>query len=301
MKTYSLAEMHLKHHIIFVLITLLCVSCSDKQEVKPFRYTPPTPVDGKLKGIVELGTYGFNSFVIYMDRDKNWDLKNEEYRLNSIYESQDNQEILEQLKQYLSHLSEFGVSNKNIHFVVSSGAIKEKEVAKIIPVIKHLGYAVNIVSPEAEGRYALVSILLHAFKKESFVVDIGSGNTKISWLDDNEKILSIETYGAKYKQKGVCDDEAYKDVFTKVQIIPKSKRKLCFIMGGVPYAMAKENRKQKQRYTVLKPVNEYLFDDERLNSGLNIYNAIRTSTACERFVFDWNSNFSIGFLLSLKY
>ena len=33
----------------------------------PFAYTPPAPVNGKLKGVVELGATGFNSFIIRVD------------------------------------------------------------------------------------------------------------------------------------------------------------------------------------------------------------------------------------------
>ncbi len=290
-----------RHGIILVFIILSCGGCIGKEDLKPFRYTPPSPVGGKLKGIVELGSYGFNSFVIYMDRDRNWELKNAEFGINAIYNKLGDREILELLKQYIKHLEKFGVPDKNIHFVVSSGAAKEEKVIKIVSVIRQIGYVVNVVSMENEGKYALVSILPKTFKKEAFVVDIGSGNTKISWINDDNKISSVECHGARYKQKNISDGDAYKDAFSKVKEIPESRRKLCFIMGGVPYQMAKEGRKQKQRYTVLDTIDEYSFDDERSNSGLNIYHAIRSSTCCERFVFDWNSNFSIGFLLSLKY
>ena len=235
-----------------------------------------------------------------MDKERNWDLKNAEYGVNSIYESQDDKEIFHLLKQYISHLSEFGVPDKEIHFVVSSGALREEKVLKVISVIKRTGYFVNEITPEKEGQYALRSILPQAFKKEAFVIDIGSGNTKISWIE-GEKIVSFESYGARYKQKEITDAVAYEDVFLKAQKVPESKRKLCFIIGGVPFEMAQTSRKQKQRYTVLKTIDEYSFDNERLNSGLNIYNAIRVATGCERFVFDWDSNFSIGFLLSLNY
>ena len=36
-----------------------------------FDYTAPAPVDGKLKGVVELGASGFNSFIVNIDKQKN--------------------------------------------------------------------------------------------------------------------------------------------------------------------------------------------------------------------------------------
>ncbi len=289
----------MKYIVSFIFSLILCC-CSFEQENKPFRYTPPSPVDGKLKGVIELGSFGFNSFVIYMDEDRNWDLKNAEYGINAVYENEGEKEIIESLKQYLKHLSDFGVSDENKYFVISSGAIKNEKVQKVASLIKKSGYNLSIVTPEEEGEYALKSILPYTFKKEAFVVDIGSGNTKITWIE-NDKMVSLESYGARYKQKKISDAEAFQDVIEKSKKVPQSKRKLCFIMGGIPYEMAKIDRERQQRYTVLKTVDAYYFDDERLRSGLNLYNGIRVATGCDRFVFDWDSNFSIGFLLSIKY
>ena len=36
-----------------------------------FSYLPPAPVNGTLKGVVELGASGFNSFIINVDSKKN--------------------------------------------------------------------------------------------------------------------------------------------------------------------------------------------------------------------------------------
>jgi hypothetical protein len=37
---------------------------------RAFSYTPPAPENGKLKGVVELGASGFNSFIIRVDPRK---------------------------------------------------------------------------------------------------------------------------------------------------------------------------------------------------------------------------------------
>ncbi|MBA2761228.1 MAG: hypothetical protein H0U39_04550, partial [Segetibacter sp.] len=39
-------------------------------EEREFNYTPDKPVNGTLRGVVELGATGFNSFVINMDNQK---------------------------------------------------------------------------------------------------------------------------------------------------------------------------------------------------------------------------------------
>ena len=37
-----------------------------------FSYEAPAPVDGKLKGVVELGASGFNSFIVRIDQNRTW-------------------------------------------------------------------------------------------------------------------------------------------------------------------------------------------------------------------------------------
>src|SRR4051812_4435893 len=41
---------------------------SAKPKAGSFTYSPEKPQNGKVKGVVELGAAGFNSFVIRMDR-----------------------------------------------------------------------------------------------------------------------------------------------------------------------------------------------------------------------------------------
>ena len=42
-------------------------SSSSSSTTAPFNYTPPQPVNGKLKGVVEMGATGFNSFIVRID------------------------------------------------------------------------------------------------------------------------------------------------------------------------------------------------------------------------------------------
>ena len=73
------------------------------------------------------------------------------------------------------------------------------------------------------------------------------------------------------------------------------------MIGGTPYDLAKQHRKGEERYTVLKSPDSYAADKPKTKSGLNIYKAIADATGCDTFVFDWDANFSIGFLLQLPY
>jgi len=274
---------------------------TDAQADTPtFSYVPPKPVNGMLKGVVELGASGFNYFIVNIDANKNWELKKSEFGNSMVIENMaTDADIKEGLKRYIANMINFGVPPKNIQFVVSSGAAKETATLKIISGLRSLGYQVNTVTPEQEGALALACVLPRDYENEAFVVDIGSSNTKVSWKKDGN-VSAFETYGSKYFQKNTDDGMVYQKVKEQSGTIPTFNRKTCFIIGGVPFELAKQVRKEKERFTVLGAPNTYKLEDAKDKAGLNIYSAIKDTTGTALFVFDWDANFSIGYLLSLK-
>ncbi|MES2734528.1 MAG: hypothetical protein V4714_22460 [Bacteroidota bacterium] len=264
-----------------------------------FNYSPPPPVDGKLKGVVELGASGFNSFIIKVDAQKKWLLQKAEFGNSLVIENMaSDDDIRAGLKKYIGGMLDYGVSGKDIHFVVSSGAAKAEVTTKITKALKQLNYVVNQVTPEQEGTLGLKTVLPVDYESSAFVIDIGSGNTKISWKEGGQ-LKALETYGAKYFQNNVDDQKVYDEVSAKIKQIPENLRKTCFIIGGVPFELAKKDRKDKERYTVLQAPNAYQVDNAKSKAGLNIYKAVADASGCQQFVFDWDANFTIGFLLNL--
>lgn len=266
---------------------------------RTFSYTPPAPENGKLKGVVELGASGFNSFIVRVDPQKNWKLEKSEFGNSLVLENMaSDDDVLAGLKRYIGGMLDYGVSGRDIHFVVSSGAAKAENTQKIKRALQKLNYQVNQVTPEQEGTLGLKTVLPKEFEENSFVVDIGSGNTKISWKE-NGQLKSVETYGSKYFQENVDDQKVYNEVKEKTNQVPGSHRKTCFIIGGVPFEMAKAVRQGKERYTVLNAPDQYNLDNAKSKAGVNIYKAIKDATGTDQFVFDWDANFTIGFLLDL--
>ncbi|MCB2409577.1 hypothetical protein [Hymenobacter lucidus] len=264
-----------------------------------FNYEAPAPVNGKLKGVVELGASGFNSFIVRIDKDRNWKLEKAEFGNSLVMENMSSDDdVRKGLKAYIGQMLDYGVGGRDIHFVVSSGALKASGTAKIIKALKSLNYVVNTVTPEKEGILGLRSVLPASFADKSFVTDIGSGNTKITWMSGGAP-KSVETYGAKYFQDNVDDATVATDVKAKAQQVPENLRQTCFIIGGVPFEMAKKVRNGKERYTVLQAADTYQLDNAKSKAGLNIYKSIAEATGCKQFVFDWDANFTIGYLLTL--
>ncbi len=264
-----------------------------------FTFLPPAPEGGKLKGVVELGASGFNSFIVRIDGQRRWKLEKAEFGNSLVMENMaSDDDVRKGLKTYIGQMLDFGVGGRDIHFVVSSGAAKAEGTAKITKALKSLNYVVNTVTAEQEGQYGLKAVLPTEYASKSFVVDIGSGNTKITW-QQNGANTSVETYGAKYFQDGTADDVVATEVKAKAAQVPAGQRSTCFIIGGVPFEMAKIGRNGKERYTVLNTADTYKMDKAKSKAGLNIYKAVADATGCKQFVFDWDANFTIGYLLTL--
>jgi len=271
------------------------------EEGRIFAYQPEKPVNGSLKGIVEVGATGFNSFIINMDKEKRWEVVTKDFGQSLVYEGlATTDDIRAGLKKYISMMFDKGVKSRNVHFIISSGAQKIPKTTIISSELKKMGFVVNLVTPEQEGKLALKSALPPSYYGNAFVTDIGSGNTKISWMNA-DNIQAAEAPGSKYYEREIQDDVIYNEVKLKASQVPAANREVCFIIGGTPFDLAKQHRNGEERYTVLKTPDSYKGDKPKTKSGLNIYKAIQDATGCDTFVFDWDANFSIGFLMQLPY
>jgi hypothetical protein len=151
------------------------------------------PVNGRLKGVVELGASGFNSFVVRIDEQRRWKMEKAEFGNSLVIENLATEDDVRRgLKAYIGQMLDYGVGARDIHFVVSSGAAKSENTAKIVKSLKALNYVVKVVTPEEEGTMALRATLPAAYAGKGFVVDMGSANTKISWLQ-KDKTGAVET------------------------------------------------------------------------------------------------------------
>ncbi|MDQ2770433.1 MAG: hypothetical protein M3Y54_08035 [Bacteroidota bacterium] len=265
-----------------------------------FTYRAETPVNGKLRGVVELGASGFNMFIIRVDDKKNWKLEKSEFGNSLVMENMATEEdVRTGLKAYIGKMLDFGVPGRDIHFVVSSGAALSENTRRITKALQALKYVVTTVTPEREGALGLKAALPADYATKGFVLDMGSANSKISWYADGQPQVQ-DTFGSKYYEKNVDDATVAAAVKAKAAQVPAKLRGTCFIIGGVPYELAKAVRQGQEPYTVLKAPTDYpQLSGAKIKSGLNIYQALANATGCKQFVFGYDTNFTIGYLLSL--
>lgn len=265
----------------------------------PFSYVPAAPTNGKLKGVVELGASGFNSFIVRVDAQRNWKLAKAEFGNSLVLENMaTDDDVRRGLKAYIGRMLDYGVDGHDIYFVVSSGAATAENTKHIVLTLKQLGYVVNVVTPDQEGALGLRATVPAAFADKAFLVDMGSANTKIGWTNHGASTV-VSTYGSKFYQQQVPETTVVTDVKAKATQVPANHRQVCFIIGGMPYELAKPLRQGQEPYTVLKPAADYTqLEGAKVQAGRTIYAALAEATGCQQFVFSWDANFTIGYLLS---
>lgn len=261
---------------------------------------PPKPVNGVDKGVAVLGASGYDTFVAIVDKQGNYETTFKKFGNSLAIEGLTNDaEVKAQLKDYLAQMLNFGAKPNNVHFVVSSGALKEGKTEQIAQAIQKSGFVVNRITAEQEGIYALKAAMHPNYKNKAFAVDLGSGNTKISWYDSNGNPQTREAVGAKYFQNGLSDSDVFAGVQRIAGQVPQDRREICFLIGGVPNSLAKRSG-GSGRYIALNDLDSYKATDKKETSGLNILKAIQAGTNVKQFVFDDMANFGIGFLMSIK-
>jgi hypothetical protein len=258
-------------------------------------------INGTYKGVIEVGASGFNAFVVNIDKDKNWELVSKEFGESLAWEGFANtSDIYTQMKKYIASIASKGVAGRNIQFVVSSGALKVKNIDMVMKAIEEKGFVINRVTADQEGKFAAKASIPKSYRTNSFSIDMGSGNTKVNWFE-NGTLHSIECPGAKYYEINKTDQEVYNEVVAACNKVPNSLRSNCFIIGGVPSQLAKESRSSNERFTALANPDSYSAgDDVKKKSGINIYRAIYETCKPNNVIFDWDANFTIGYLLSMN-
>jgi len=289
---------------LFIIINNGCTETVSIEKIEErFSYVPPSVEEGKVKAIIEIGSSGFNLFVVSIDKDKNWKLEKAEWgKKSEIYESNASIEKIESgIEDYLEAVKAY--NTEEIYFLISSGAAKAKTTQDIVKVLKSKHSNVKVATAVEEAKYGFSAAIPKEFQKDSFLIDVGSGNSKFAWMENNE-LKTLEGYGSKAYKLSIDKAKVYENIKNLSENIPKNVRKRAFFIGGIAYKFAKKNRIDKEDYTTLPSamtLKKDSFSKEKMQYGLEIYRAINDATGTRQYIFPWNANFSIGYLLSLPY
>lgn len=295
-----------KIKILYLLLVASSCSSGDSAEsseisdatfVSSFDFQPAAPQNGKLLGIIELSFSGFNSFIVEIDDQDRWSLDKAVYGESYVAQGGITLEhVLSSIESYKSEMVKLGLDENDINLVASSSAFENEKVKKIADQLRTRNIGLISVTLEQEATYAFHATVPKNLSDRSYLIDIGSGSSKISWMENNE-VMAIKTYGSKYHLQGVADLEVYHALKEAVAQVPNQNKSLCFLVGGAAFKLATSTDARAGRYTILEHPDQYLNQQEP--SGLNIYNAIY-SEATYNYIFDWDANFTIGILMSVN-
>lgn len=265
-----------------------------------FDFQPETPQNGKLIGIIELSFSGFNAFVVEIDDQDRWSLEKAIYDESYVADGDITLDhVLSKIESFKSSMSELGLDKDDINFVASSSALKTEKVKGIANQLRAMGIGLIAVNSEQEAAYAFKASVPESFRERSFLIDMGSGSSKISWVE-NGNVHSVETYGSKYALQDITKLEVYHSLKEALSQVPEQNKSICFLVGGTAYQLAKATDARAGRYTILQHPSKYSdLEVGKEFPGLSIYNAI-WSEATYSYVFDWDANFTIGILMDVN-
>jgi len=184
------------------------------------------------------------------------------------FSSEGIEETAQAVKTFIEKAKQSGVPDKNIFVVASSavGSVKNRE-ALSSRIQELTGYRIVFLTVKDEITYGIVGTVPPDYYYNSILVDIGSGNTKIGYLEKIGDTLNVKNFEIPYgtvslteegKKKGNLHKELSRILNTKVIPILKKEseknpaylnRKNVFLIGGAVWALT----------TLQKP--------ERINEG----------------------------------
>ncbi|MBX2845854.1 MAG: hypothetical protein KTR13_06525 [Saprospiraceae bacterium] len=259
----------------------------------------------KRKAVISIGANSFDGFVISVDRNKSWS-NIQQYYGESLGLELGIDYALYKLEQTMeSIITDQAVSAGDILVVFSSGLAEiNDDAAKIKQGLESRGFRVEKLDCEAEAKYGYSANIPADYMSNSFFLDIGSGNTKLAWQNDNGIIETYCAEGSLYQQRLVSDESALAS-FDNLAI-PESQSKYCFVTGGGPFKMAQEAglNDTKTKYFCFPELNAFEsrnFPSGQKQASYKFLNKIQELTNCEQIIFISHSNYSIGKLLELDY
>lgn len=268
-----------------------------ESQLESFNYNPPKPENGKKMGAIVIGSSGLDAFIISVDKMDRWELIQTKFDNSRVIENEATlTQVQSQLNEFVTLIMEEEVRKEDLFIVVSSSASTNNNLKEILTKVQ-TDIPIEYVSEEEEAIYAYEAVIPEEFEAESFVADIGSGNTKISFLEKG-KIQTITTYGSKYYLDSLNSEEVYIDLKSVIGKEIENRFQNCFLIGGVPFLLASNIKKTEERYTIINNLDSIKSTNSKLESGKFIIKAIKEGSNVHNMIFDWESNFVIGFLIT---
>jgi len=237
-----------------------------------------------LYGGVEIGSKGVKAVAleISIKDEKLYDIK-ELFRENinttiisgvketGAFSSEGIDETAQALKTLINKIKQKGVPAENIFVIAGSAITSVKNKENLSDKIKELtGYSTNFLTAKDEVLYNIAGALPASYYYNSVVVDIGSGNTKIGYLEKIADTLNVKNFEIPYgsvslteeaKKKGNLDkgrnEILNKEVITLLRKeVQKNSaylnRNNVFVLGGAIWSLTTLQKPEKINESYVK-------------------------------------------------
>ena len=230
-----------------------------------------------LYGGVEIGSKGVKAVAleISIKDEELYDIK-ELFRENinttiisgvketGAFSSEGIHETAQAVKALINKIKEKGVPDKNIFVIASSAISSVNNKENLSDKIKELtGYSTNFLTVNEEVLYNIAGVLPGRYYYNSIVIDIGSGNTKIGYLEKVSDSFNVKSFEIPYGSVSLTEEVKKRGDFNKglneilnKEVIPILKkesqknpaylnRNNVFILGGAVWALTTLQKPQQ--------------------------------------------------------
>lgn len=141
--------------------------------------------------------------------------------------------------------------------IVASSSITAQKNCKTLfsKIEKATGMKALTVTAQDEARLVFRATIPTAKRTDSLIVDIGSGNARLAWVDEDDKLkeltIPVGTVTATKLQTDLQNEVFQKKIKDLVKI-PIFKKEVIYVTGGIAWALLSLTKAPTELYTTIQ-------------------------------------------------
>jgi len=256
-----------------------------------YTYEQPATIGGKKKALVEIMPNSLTSTIIEIDREKHWEVFKQGRKANTVVmEGIQSSQGRDALREYIGSILEQGVNKEDIEFLTTSEYKPDANVSRVVELLKGIDnakYNPTIASPKDRAEYTMHALLNEENEQQSLVALFENDRLIVGWREQNHTPVSHIA-------------NSVNGVNEIAEIIPNDRSK-CFVVGGLPDAMAANCNSRANFICLPNPPEEDKYSTGRFAAQKAFYDALLQNTSFNDIIVGQQANYALGYLINQRY
>lgn len=256
-----------------------------------YTYKQPATIGGKKKAVVEIMPNSLTSTIIEIDREKHWEVFKQGRKANTVVmEGIQSNRGKDALREYIGSIVEQGVNKEDIEFLTTSENESSANVNRIVQLLREIDnaeYNPTIASPKDRAEYTMHALLNEENEPQSLVALFENDQLIVGWREQNH----TPVFHIANSVNGVSE---------VAEIIPNDRSK-CFVVGGLPNAIAANCNSRANFICLPNPPEEDEYFTGRFAAQKAFYDALLQNTSFNDIIVGQQANYALGYLINQRY